>query len=155
MSEPRLTNRTPYVVVAIVALVVIAAGLGWFVYQGQQVAPPVVVEKPQVVDAGVPEPTPAPVNLAEGDGLLKDGAAGLSSDPDLARWLAQPDIVRRLVAAMVQISEGESPHDTLGFLIVGGGGFSVDQTKDKKTKKNENRRRIKGEKTENKRRREE
>jgi hypothetical protein len=134
MSEPRLTNRTPYVVLALVVLLGVGAFIGWRVYEGRQVPPPVVVAEPQVVDAGVPEPTPAPVNLADGDALLKDGAAGISPDPELAKWLAQPDIIRRLVAAMVQVSEGESPRETLGFLTVTGD-FSVVEKKDKKTKK--------------------
>ena len=133
MSEPRLTNRTPYVVVAIAVLVAVAAFIGWRVYEGRQVPAPIAVPEPQVVDAGVPEPTPPAVNLADGDALLKDGAAGLSSDAELGKWLAQPDIVRRLVAAVVQVSEGDSPRETLGFLIVNGN-FSVVQTKDKKTK---------------------
>jgi len=133
MSEPRLTNRTPYVVLGVVVLLAIGAFIGWRVYEGRQVPAPVVVAQPQVVDAGVPEPTPPPVNLAEGDALLKDGAAALSSDPQLATWLAQPDIIRRLVAAMTQVADGDSPRETLGFLPVTGD-FSVVEKKDKKTK---------------------
>jgi hypothetical protein len=124
MSEPR-PNRTPYVVLAIAALVAASGFLVWRVFEGQQVPPPVVVAQPQAVDAGRPEPTAAPV---------KGGAGGLSADPELAKWLAQPDIIRRLVAAVVQVSDGDSPRDTLGFLTVPGV-FSVVEKKDKKTKK--------------------
>ena len=134
MSEPSLKNRTPYVVLVIGLLLVgVAAVVGWRVYVGQQVAPPVVAAEPRVVDAGVPEPTYPPMNLTDGDILLKDGATGLSNEPDLAKWLAQPDIIRRLVAAVNQISNGESPHETLGFLIVTGE-FSVTGTKSPKKK---------------------
>ncbi len=133
MSEPRLTSRAPYVVLGLVVLLAAAGFIGWSVYAGRQVPAPVVVAEPQAVDAGA-EPTPAPLNLADGDALMKDGAGGISAHVELARWLSNPDIVRRLVAAMVQVSEGESPRETLGFMVVKGE-FSVVQTKDKKTKK--------------------
>jgi hypothetical protein len=133
MTDPRLTHRTPYVVLALAVLIGVGGFIGWRVYEGRQVPPPVAVPEPQIVDAGVPEPTPPPVNLADGDTLLKDGAAGVSSDPELARWLAEPDIIRRLVAAVMQIGDGASPRATLGFITVNGA-FTVDEKKDKKTK---------------------
>jgi len=54
--------------------------------------------------------------MAQGDALLKDAAAGLSSSSELAKWLADPDILRRLVASVNVIAEGGSPRPLLGFL---------------------------------------
>lgn len=133
-QTPQPKSKTPYVVASIVALIVIAAFLGWRVYEQQQDVPKPVAPAPQVVDAGVPVVEAAPLNLAEGDALLKDGAGGLSGDAELAKWLAQPDIVRRLVAAVVQVSEGESPHETLGFIVVQGPFAVTEKGKGKKRK---------------------
>ncbi len=134
MTEPKKPNRTPIVVAAVVVLLGIAAFLGWRVFQRQQPLPEAVVERPlPVVDAGMPA---APsLNSADGDALLKDGAAGLSPEATLAAWLAQPDIVRRLVAAVNQIAEGESPHETLGFMEVKGAFAVVEKKEKKKSKK--------------------
>ena len=131
MSEPRLTNRTPYVVLGLVVLLAAGAFIGWRVYQGQQVPEPVVAVEPQAVDAGVVEPELPPLNLADGDAILKD--SGISTDPVVLGWLAQPDIVRRLIAAVVQVGDGDSPRETLGFISVQGS-FSVIE-KGKKTDK--------------------
>ncbi len=133
MSEPRVTNRTPYVVLAVFILLAVSIFIGWRIYEGRQAPDTLVVIEPHAVDAGTPEPTPAPVDLAQGDALLKDAAASLSSNLDLAHWLAHPDIVRRVVAAMVQVGEGESPRETLGFLTVPGV-FSVVEKRNKKTR---------------------
>lgn len=131
MSEPTRSSKAPIVVVAILVLVAIAGYLGWRVYEGQHAPPPPVVEQPQVVDAGGPDAGPS-LNPADGDALLKDGAAGISGDAMLAKWLAQPDIVRRLVAAAMQVSEGESPHETLGFITVTGPFTVTEKGKGKK-----------------------
>jgi hypothetical protein len=48
--------------------------------------------------------------------LVKDAAGGLSSSSELAKWLAEPDILRRLVASVSLIAEGSSPRSLLGFL---------------------------------------
>lgn len=133
MTEPKKPNRTPIVVAAAVVLLGIAGYLGWRVFHEQQQVPEAVVEKPlPVVDAGTPTLLPS-LNAAEGDALLKNGAAGLSPEATLATWLAQPDIVRRLVAAVNQVAEGESPHETLGFMEVKGA-FEVTEQKRKKKK---------------------
>lgn len=133
MSEQKPSSRGPWIATAIVALVVIAGYLGWRVFQEQQTPPPPVVAEPQAVpDAGVPEVKA--LNPADGDALLKDGAGGLSGDAELAKWLAQPDIVRRLVAAVQQVGEGESPHETLGFITITGPFTVTEKGKGKKKK---------------------
>lgn len=131
MTETTKRSKAPLVIVALLVLVAIAGYLGWRVYDAQQTPPAPVVEQPRVVDAGVPDAGPS-LNPADGDVLLKDGAAGISGDAQLAKWLAQPDIVRRLVAAMMQISEGESPHETLGFIAVAGPFTVTEKGKGKK-----------------------
>lgn len=54
--------------------------------------------------------------LDESDDYVRRAAAGLSSHPELARWLAQPALVRKLVAVVTNVADGESPRPHLGFL---------------------------------------
>jgi hypothetical protein len=58
--------------------------------------------------------------MAEGDALAKQLGMELSRDGELAKWLAEPDLVRRLVAALNLIAEGSSPRPVLGFLVPSG-----------------------------------
>ncbi len=76
------------------------------------VAAPVPESKPSAPEAAAPA-----LPMAQGDALFKDTAGGLSSSSELAKWLAEPDILRRLVASVSLIAEGSSPRSLLGFLI--------------------------------------
>ena len=114
---PIRKSRAPLVVLALVGALA-ALGVLWFVVGGQQPPPPPVVVAPQPPPVVLPTAPPA-VDIADADALLK-GATGLSSDPQLAAWLALPGIARRMVAAVVQVEEGESPRGTLGFLAPAG-----------------------------------
>jgi hypothetical protein len=58
-------------------------------------------------------PLPA---LDESDDFVRRSAASLSSLPELARWLAQPGLVRTLVAVVTNVADGETPRPHLGFL---------------------------------------
>src|SRR5262249_12794229 len=55
-----------------------------------------------------------------GETLLRQLGARLLSTGELAKWLAEPDIVRRLAAAVNLIAEGSSPRPVLGFLAPAG-----------------------------------
>jgi hypothetical protein len=126
MENPPRSNRAVWIVVALVFLAG-AALVAWRVVEGQQEAPPPVVEVPQ---PPAQEPTPPAVDLAEGDAQLKANASGLSADPELEKWLSQPDLIRRLVGAVVQVNDGQSPREMLGFLAPGGS-FAVDEQSQK------------------------
>lgn len=67
-----------------------------------------------------PTPTPEPAldlpPLDESDVLVRQLAAGLSSHPALARWLAPSGLVRTLTAVVANVAEGASPRAHLEFL---------------------------------------
>jgi hypothetical protein len=80
---------------------------------------PVVAE--QTADETLPEEAPEPsevldVSLDESDELIREMVAGLSTHPELARWLMTDDLIRRFVAAVDNIASGESPRSHMGFL---------------------------------------
>ncbi len=109
-----LRSRSPLGVgVVVVLLLGAAAGLGYLVFQRLQPVPAPVVEQ-------APPPVAAPaaplVDANEGDALVAKEAATLSKDGQVVDWLSQPGMLRRLVAAVWQVSEGESPREPLRFL---------------------------------------
>jgi hypothetical protein len=105
---------------ALVAVAVVA-GLGWWWHAHPEpialaaVAPPArAPPTPTVAPAAVPAGTTVPI--AGGNDLLKQLAGGLSGSAELRRWLKEPDLLRRLVAATSLVAEGESPRPVVGFL---------------------------------------
>ena len=113
--RPSHGARIAWVVVGLIVLSG-AAVLLWRWNQSRMappVAAPVAESKPAAPEAAAPPALP----MAQGDAQLKDAAGGLSSSTELAKWLAEPDILRRLVAAVSLIAEGSSPRSLLGFLI--------------------------------------
>jgi len=111
-------DRTLIIAISVAALLLAAAiAAFWFWKQNQHrpTAP--------VVESATPAPTVAPaeppVAIADGDTLLRQLAAQLSSSADLTKWLAEADILRRLVAAVNLIAEGNSPRAMVGFLAPG------------------------------------
>ncbi len=118
---------TIWIATAVIAALIILGFVYWrffLVEEPRAAAPKAPVAA--VVDAG----TPGPVNLADGDAIMKAEGGGLSTDAILAQWLGQPDLVRRAVAATFQISRGESPRELLSFMSPGGI-FSVDEEHEK------------------------
>lgn len=112
------------------AMLLVLAG-GFFAWRMTQQRPPAA----PAAEAPAPdEPKAAPpsVDLAQGDAMLRAAAGELSADELLALWLAEPDLVRRLVGATFQVSRGESPRELLGFLRPSGG-FTADEVEDKTT----------------------
>lgn len=102
--------------VVIVLLLLGGAGFGYWWWTTHQAPAPVAVQAPPP-----PAPAPAPaVNPADGDAMLRGLAAKLSPAKELSEWLAQPDIVRRLVAATNMISEGKTPRSILSFVNLSG-----------------------------------
>lgn len=78
-----------------------------------------------VVDAGPPPPPPAvdagpSLPLPEGDALLKRLLGSLGAPAALLSWLEGDDVLRRLVAAVNLIAEGQSPRPMLTFFPVKG-----------------------------------
>lgn len=112
-----MTIRTR-VVVALALLAGLGVG-GLFIWRAAN-QPRVAIEPaltgPPIadLDAGVAE-----VSLDEGDTLLRSFARGLSSHPLLIGWVDRIDI-RQLAAAVLMVSEGESPRPALPFLSIQG-----------------------------------
>ncbi|MEM7583674.1 MAG: DUF3014 domain-containing protein [Acidobacteriota bacterium] len=71
-----------------------------------------------------PPPPPPPTQLPaievppldSSDEVIRSLAEGLSDHPQLARWLAPDNLVRRLVAAVANIANDETPRPHIGHL---------------------------------------
>lgn len=86
-------------------------------------AEPEVESTPPPIATAPPTPAPAPSasplvlpSLDESDGLVRELIATLSSNPEVARWLAQSQLVRTATAVTVNVATGESPRPHLRFL---------------------------------------
>jgi len=122
-------------------VVVVAALLIWL--SGERGDGPAQSEL-AVAPVATPVPTPSlqerlserlkGVTLATSDEAIRQLAAGLSSRPELAAWLANEDIVRRFVASVDTVAEGRSPAQQVEFLrpqtpfatLERGGGHVID-----------------------------
>jgi hypothetical protein len=80
-----------------------------------QATPPPVAATPLPTPAPIPTPVVLPA-LDESDGLLRELVAGLSSNSELGRWLAQTSLIRALTVVTVNVATGESPRPHLLFL---------------------------------------
>lgn len=111
---------------AIVAGLVVVAVIVWFVFlapQGQPEGPPV---EPTATPAPLPPPTPTlaqrlserlqGVTLATSDAAVAEIVSQLSTRPELARWLAHEDLVRRFTAGVANAADGRSPTRQAEFL---------------------------------------
>lgn len=78
--------------------------------------------------AAEPSPSPSPSatpptpesplpNLDQSDAIVRELLRGLSADPQLASWLSVDDLVRRFVAVVVNIAQGENPAPHIGVLV--------------------------------------
>jgi hypothetical protein len=117
-------NRT-IIGVFVVLLVVVAAAIAWWFFSRD--AQEVVVED-VVAPTPLPEPTPTPsleerlseklagTTLKTSDAVVRELAAGLSSNPKLAAWLVNQDLIRRFTASVDRIASGVSPTSQVEFL---------------------------------------
>jgi len=90
----------------------------------------------QLPTAALPPPEPVPPEtapvlppLAESDPLVRELAGHLSSQPRLAAALATPDVIRRFVAAVDNVADGEVPRVQLPALAPTGE-FRVEERPD-------------------------
>ena len=106
------------------AAIVILAIVGWLLFRGdgEEALPP-----PEPTATPVPA-TPTPtlaeqlsgrlqgVTIGTSDAIVRELVSELSARPELAKWLASDDLVRRFVASVENVSEGASPKTHLEFL---------------------------------------
>lgn len=115
-SSLRQRPLHPLLWVLLMVAVLGALGVvGYLAFQRYQLlnAPPVVETRVAAPEAATVEPA---VDVAGADAVLAAASKGLTFSPEVSAWLAQPGMVRRLVAAVWQVSEGESPREPLLFL---------------------------------------
>lgn len=114
--EPPDEGRRPSVWVALAILVALIGAVVYFIY-GRQPLPPEQAAEPR---PAVTQPPPAPPAeplpaLDASDALIRQLVATFSSHPQLASWLATPDLVRTFVAIVDKIAIGASPAKNAEF----------------------------------------
>lgn len=125
-AGPRFEERRPPsspapVIALVVVLVLVLAAAGWYWLRGSR--------KPEPPAAGAPAaaaPAPGPESPAEpaielpplgaSDAIVRQLVSRLSAQPRLIDWLAHDGLVRRFVAAVINVAEGVSPASQVRFL---------------------------------------
>ncbi len=117
-----------------VILIVAAAVIYYFFFyskpQVSEETTPIVQEQPVVEEKVQPEEEkvePLDVSLDESDGLVRKLAGELSSHPKLAMWLMSEELIRKFVAAVDNIANGQSPVPQIDFFKPDGDFRVVDE----------------------------
>ena len=117
MPKDRSAFRTTFVIVIIVAVI---AAIAWILLREGTKPEPVATLQPTAAPTPVPTSTPTPrlegVTLATSDVVLREMVAQLSSRPELAKWIAHEDLVRRFVSAVANVADGRIPRSQVDFL---------------------------------------
>lgn len=117
--------RSRHLRIAGVVIVLVAVGAGgWYWWRSHARASSRGTTPNTTADAAPPAPaaaTPAEPQLElpaldASDGFVRKLVSGLSSHPQLASWLASDKLVHRFVVSVVDVANGKSPEDQLGFL---------------------------------------
>ena len=123
----RQENSTLTIILIIVGILACSVFVYFQIISGMTPADPPVVERPAPVDSpSLPAPPPEPEpelgipSLDASDEVVRSLAAALSAHPQLATWLAPDDLVRRIVASVVNVANDESPRPHVGFLAPAG-----------------------------------
>jgi hypothetical protein len=104
--------------IVVALLLLIGVGFYFFYWRGEAEPAP-VVEAPEPTESEEIEETAPAVDLPpleESDQFLRDLAAKLSSNPRLAAWLLNDNLIRRFTMIVDNIAEGVSPRAHLLFL---------------------------------------
>jgi hypothetical protein len=117
-------NRTILGIFIVLLLVVVVVLAVWLWPRGEGG----FVEETVAVPTPAPEATPTPTlaeqlsvrlagtTLKSSDAVVRELAAKLSSNPKLAAWLVNDDLIRRFTASVNNIAAGMSPRSHLEFL---------------------------------------
>jgi hypothetical protein len=113
-------DRGPGRLIAGACVLAVALGLVAFLVLRLRPAPQATSPTPSpiAVDSGPPPPTADPTlpPLDQSDAFVRALASGVAADPFVASWLAGEGLIRRFVAVVVNIAQGEDPSPHLGFL---------------------------------------
>jgi hypothetical protein len=126
MEPDRMAGKGKWIALGIVGIIVIGLG-GYYLFSGKPAKEPLPGTEPPKSETPTPAPKPSletakeplPVarpSLAESDDWVRQKGQALSAEPGWAQWLANKNLIRRLTAAVVNISEGKSPRKHLSFL---------------------------------------
>ena len=112
-------------VIALIIIGILACSVFVYYQIVRGMADPEPLALPPTTEAPPPPPPPPPPELElpaldESDDDFRLLIGALSSHPQLAAWLAPEDLVRRFVAAVVDVANNESPRPHLGHLAPGG-----------------------------------
>jgi hypothetical protein len=109
----------PAILAAAAVLAIALLGVLFLVFRKPAPPPPTPLPvAPPATAAPAPSATPAvPLPpLGESDAFVRAIAGALSSRPELARWLAQNALIRRLTVVVENVASGETPRPHLDFL---------------------------------------
>jgi len=129
----RRPSRVP-MAMAIVAIALTGGGIFWYWQRHRTpedaigVAPAAIEQPPSAATPEVP-PLELP-QLDASDAFVRDVVAKLSSHPRLAAWLANDELVHRLVASVASVANGVSPAPNVPFLAPHAA-FRVEQAGDR------------------------
>jgi hypothetical protein len=126
MEPDRKEGKAKWIALVVVGIIVIGLG-GYYLFSGKPAKGPLSATEPSKSETPAPAPKPslepakeplpaARPSLAESDDWVRQKGQALSSEPGWTQWLANKNLIRRLTAAVVNISEGKSPRKHLSFL---------------------------------------
>ena len=126
MESNRREGKGKWIALAVAGIIIILLG-GYYLFSGKSAKEPLLIPESSKKETAVPAPKSAPEpakeplpaarpSLADSDDWVRKKGEELSSEPGWVQWLANKNLIRRLTAAVVNISEGKSPRKHLSFL---------------------------------------
>ena len=119
------SNKVIILGIGFIVLLIVVVGIYYFFIRDAGEQPPSVagviedtaekVEPEEVAQEPGEAEELIQVDLDESDGLVRDLAKKLSFHPDLAQWLLTDDLIRKFVAAVDNIANGNSPRKHIDF----------------------------------------
>jgi len=106
--------------IAIVVIVLIAAGAAWYFLRPEPEDTTPVTSPEPTVEEVQEEVEAIEVELSKSDDLVRGLVLELSSRPEVARWLLTDNLIRRFVAAVDLIANGRSPKAPIDFIELSG-----------------------------------
>ncbi len=112
---------------AIVILIILVAAAGvYYLFLADRGKPADSADRPaaeairpnEAVTGEPPAAGAVTVPLDQSDRLLRELAGDVSTNPDFLRWIASKDLIRRFVAAVDAVANGQSPRPQADFFVL-------------------------------------